>query len=104
LLCRLEDGLVFTTDLTMVIFHWDPLMRRVNEIIDRVVEVGLYNYWIFLNLNIRKLYFQKKGIVHTLDGLATLTCITCNMPSISFWWAGVLVFAAFMTRCCTIAY
>jgi len=41
LLCRLEDGIVFNTGLTMIIFHGDPLTRRVNEIIDRVVETGL---------------------------------------------------------------
>lgn len=37
LLCRLlEDGAVFTTGLTMVIFHGDTLMGRVTEITNRV--------------------------------------------------------------------
>jgi hypothetical protein len=38
LLCRLEDGLVFNTDLTMVMFHGDPLLRLVIEIIELVVN------------------------------------------------------------------
>jgi hypothetical protein len=40
LVCRLEEGVVSTTGLTMVMFHENPLMRRVTKIIDRVVEVG----------------------------------------------------------------
>jgi hypothetical protein len=67
-LCRLEDGVVFTTGLTMVMFHGDPLMRRVTEIVDRVVEAGLYNYWISLTMNKFKLYSRKIAIVHPLDG------------------------------------
>jgi len=48
--------------------HADPLMKRVSEIIDRVVEAGIYNYWISLNMNLRKLYSRKSAIVHPLDG------------------------------------
>jgi hypothetical protein len=29
-LCRLEDGVIFNNELTMVMFHGDPLLRRVN--------------------------------------------------------------------------
>ena len=68
LVCRLEDGVVFSTDLSMIMFHGDPLMRRINEIIDRVVEAGLYNYWISLNTNKLKLEARKIAIVHPLDG------------------------------------
>jgi hypothetical protein len=67
ILCRLEDGVVFTTGLTMVMFHGDPLMRRFTEIIDRVVEGGLYNYWISLTMDRNILYSRKKAIVHSLD-------------------------------------
>jgi len=42
---RLEDEAVFNTDLTMVMLHGVPLTRRVTEIIDRVFEPVLYNYW-----------------------------------------------------------
>jgi hypothetical protein len=41
LLCRLEDRKFLSSGLTMIMFHGEPLLRRVNEIIDRVVEAGL---------------------------------------------------------------
>jgi len=44
LVCRLEDKVVFNTSLSMLMFYGDPLMKRVNEIIDRVVEAGIYKY------------------------------------------------------------
>jgi hypothetical protein len=68
LMCKLEDGVVFPTSLTMIMLHGDPLMKRVNEIIDRVVEAGLYNYWISLELNLYKIDFQKIAIVQQLEG------------------------------------
>jgi hypothetical protein len=68
LLCRLEDGIVYSFGQSMVMFHGDPLLRRVTEILDRVVEAGIYNYWISLNMNIHKLYSRKIAIVHPLDG------------------------------------
>jgi hypothetical protein len=68
LLCKLEDRVVFTTGLTMIMIHGDPLMRRVTEIIDRVVEAGIYNYWITLNMNFRKILSRKIAIVNPLDG------------------------------------
>jgi hypothetical protein len=68
LLCKLEDGVVYASGLTMVMFHGDPLMRRVTEIIDRVVEAGIYNYWISLRIEILKLLSRKIAIVHPLDG------------------------------------
>jgi hypothetical protein len=68
LLCRLEDGVVYTFGQSMVLFYGDPLMRRVTEIIDRVVEAGIYNCWISLNMNQLKLYSRKIAIVHPFDG------------------------------------
>ena len=68
LLCKLEDGVVFPLSLTMMMFHGDPLMRRVNDIIDRVVEAGLYNYWIILEFKRNKIINLKIAIVHPLDG------------------------------------
>jgi hypothetical protein len=67
-LCRLEDGVFLSTDLTMIMFHGDPLIRRVTEIIDRVVEEGMYNYWISQCLYRLKLRSRKIAIVHPLDG------------------------------------
>jgi hypothetical protein len=68
LLCKLDDGVFFTTDLTMIMFHGDPLMRRINEIIDRVVEAGIYNNWISLTMEMIKLKSGKIGIVRPFDG------------------------------------
>jgi hypothetical protein len=62
LVCGIEDGVVFPVSLTMLMFHGDPLMRRVNEIIDRVVEAGLYNYWISLDFNNYKIKFRNIAI------------------------------------------
>jgi hypothetical protein len=68
LLCKLEDGIFYNTGLIMIMFHGDPLMRRVTEIIDRVVAAGLYNYWISVQMNWSKLLSRKIGIVQPLDG------------------------------------
>ena len=66
--CKLEDGVVFPGSLTMIMFHGDPLMRRVNDIIDRVVEAGLYNYWISLEFNSYKILCRKIALLHPLGG------------------------------------
>jgi hypothetical protein len=42
-------------------------MGRVNDIIDRVVEAGLYNYWISLEFNLCKIEYRKISIVNVLD-------------------------------------
>jgi hypothetical protein len=68
LLCKLEDGIVYNNGLLMIMFHGDPLIRRVTEIIDRVVVAGLYNYWISQHMHKCKLSSQKIALVHPLDG------------------------------------
>jgi hypothetical protein len=68
LLCRLEDGAFLNNGLSMIMFQGDPLLRRVTEIIDRVVEAGLYNYWISLYMHSLKIDARKIAIVHPLDG------------------------------------
>jgi hypothetical protein len=67
LLCSLEDGAVFNTGLSMLMLHGDPLLRRVTEIIDRVVEAGIYNYWISLRMHGLKINSGKIAIVPLLD-------------------------------------
>ena len=67
LMCKLEDGVVLPYSLTMMMFHGDPLMRRVNDIIDRVVEAGLFNYCISLEFNRNKIQKPKIALVHPLD-------------------------------------
>jgi len=58
---------IFKTDLTMVTFHGLQIMWRVTEIIDRVVEAGIYNYWIPLWMHLRKLFSLKITTFHLLD-------------------------------------
>jgi hypothetical protein len=68
LLCKLEDGLVYNYGLIMLMFHGDPLLRRVSETIDRVVEAGLYNHWISLNLYELRVHARKTALVNQHEG------------------------------------
>jgi hypothetical protein len=67
LLCRIDDGVFLKTGSVMIMFYGEPLLKRVNEIIGRVVEAGLYNHWYSLTLNQVQIYFQRKSIVNPLD-------------------------------------
>jgi len=67
LLCKIEDGVFLSSSQSMVMIHGDPLTRRINEIIARVVEAGLHNYWDTLQMNLYKIYSHKIAIVHPLD-------------------------------------
>ena len=67
LLCRLEDGVIYSFGQSMIMIHGDPLMRRFNKIIDRVVEAGLHTFWDSLRMNLCKIYSRKIAIVHPLD-------------------------------------
>jgi hypothetical protein len=67
-LCRLEDGVVYNEDLRMIMLQGDPLLRRVTEIIDRVVESGIYNYWVSRKSKSIKLRYQKTPIDNAHDG------------------------------------
>jgi hypothetical protein len=73
LLCRLDGGVVFNTGLTMLMLHADPMLKRVTEIIDCVVEADIYKYWIFLHIHRLKLHAQKIAIVQPLDGYYSFT-------------------------------
>jgi hypothetical protein len=66
LLCKLKEGPVYNNGISMVMFHGDPLLRRVSEIIDRVVEAGLYNHWISMKMNSDKLRARKIALVNPL--------------------------------------
>jgi hypothetical protein len=67
-LCRFEDGVVLNSGVTMIMFNGDPRMTRVTELIDRVMEAGIYNYWILIYLNNGKLCSRKIAIVNSFDG------------------------------------
>jgi hypothetical protein len=66
LVCRLEDGALYNEGLGMIMLKGDPLMRKVNEIINHVVEEGLYNYWISLDIYELKSASRKINLVHPL--------------------------------------
>jgi hypothetical protein len=68
LLCRLEDRVVFKEFLSMIMFHGDPLMKRFNEIIDRILEAGIYKFWISIYMNQIKIFSHRISIVNPLDG------------------------------------
>ena len=68
LLCGLKDGIFLQSGLTMIMLHGDPLMRRVTEIIDRVVAAGIYNYWNSLRMHALKLRSRKIAKVQPLVG------------------------------------
>jgi hypothetical protein len=68
LICRLDDGVVFSSGLTMLMFHGDALMRRINEILERVVEAGIYTHWNSKHIEFLQSDSRKKGFVHPLDG------------------------------------
>jgi hypothetical protein len=68
LICSLEDGIIFSSGLSMIMFHGDLLMRRVSEIIDRLVQSGIYSQLDVPHIEYLKLISRKIGIFHPLDG------------------------------------
>jgi hypothetical protein len=66
-LCRLEDGVMFSSMPTMLMFFGDPLLKRVNEIIGRVVEAGIYKFWISLHSHWLKFWTQKIAIFQPFE-------------------------------------
>ena len=60
-MCKLENGVVYNEDLRMVMLNGDPLLRRVSEIIVRLVEAGIYNFWLSLDKHMDN--FQSQIII-----------------------------------------
>ena len=62
LICPLDDGIVMITNTVMVMRVGDPLLGRIDEIIQRVVEAGLFVKW-------QKDYFEdlkrESGRIHS---------------------------------------
>jgi len=67
-MCKLEDGVVYNNGLRMAMLNADPLLRRISEFVDRVVEAGFYNFWISVFMNETKIDSRKISIVNPLDG------------------------------------
>jgi hypothetical protein len=89
LLCGLQNGVVFVGSLTKLMFHGDPLIRRFNDIIDRVVEGDLFNYWMSMQTHSLQILSRIKQSFNNLLYITASTTKTCNLPSISFSWAVV---------------
>jgi len=68
LLCRLEDVLLYQCGTTIIMLYREPLMRRVTEIFDRVVEAYIYKYWTSLVMHKLNPNARKRGIVDPLGG------------------------------------
>jgi hypothetical protein len=84
LMCGLEDDVVYNGDRRMVMLQGDPLMRRVTEIIDRVFEAGIYNFWISLQINRKKYCILKNLPLARLMDITASSFITCKPPSTSY--------------------
>jgi hypothetical protein len=67
LLCSLKDGVVLHSGQVFLMLKRDQLLRRVNEIIGRVVEAGIYNYWLSKGIHFLKFNYKKIAIVQLFD-------------------------------------
>jgi hypothetical protein len=67
LICRIDDGVFSNPQSVMILFYGEPLMKRLNDIFGRVVEAGLYNYWISQFVDDFSISYQHIAIVNPLD-------------------------------------
>jgi hypothetical protein len=67
LFCRIDDGVFLNHKSVMLMFYGEPLLKRVNEIIDRVVEAGLYKYWVSHDKDQFKVAFRKLDRVNQTE-------------------------------------
>jgi len=104
LLCRLEDSIILTTGLNMVIFHGDTLMRRFTVIINRVFEADLQNYRISLHKHWLKLLSPKLAIFHPTDGYWSFNLYYMQPAFYLFLMDWCLSALCIWLSCCKIAY
>jgi hypothetical protein len=67
LLCGIDDGVFLNIKSVMIMFYGEPLLKRINEIFGRVVEAGLYKFWLSALLNEYKIAVPKIAIINPLD-------------------------------------
>jgi hypothetical protein len=67
LLCRVDDGVFMNFMAVMLMIYGDPLLKRINVIFGRVVEAGIYNFWLSKLMNQFKISAKKKAIVNPFD-------------------------------------
>jgi hypothetical protein len=62
LICPLDDGFTITVNIVMTMSVGDPLLERIDEIIQRIVEAGIFMQW-------KKSHFDKikirSGKIHS---------------------------------------
>jgi hypothetical protein len=66
LLCRLDDGVFIDSQSVMIMIYGEPLLKRFNDIFGRVVEAGLYSFWLSQLVNLHKIAFQNIAIINRL--------------------------------------
>ncbi|KDR17328.1 hypothetical protein L798_08946 [Zootermopsis nevadensis] len=45
LLCDLDDGDVVNLEIVMAVLKGNPLLEHINDVIDRIVEAGIFMQW-----------------------------------------------------------
>jgi hypothetical protein len=68
LLCKLEDGVVYSFTVSLLMFPGDPLAMRFNEIFHHIIESGIEIKHISQSMHKLKIFYNKMATVHQLDG------------------------------------
>lgn len=75
LLCDLEDGVVVYFQAVMAVLKGNPLLEHINDVIDRVVEGGLFMQW-------KKLFFNQARVAKQTTSSYTLADTYLNISII----------------------
>lgn len=65
LVCDLEDGDVVYFEAVLAVLKGNPLLQHINDVIDRIVEGGLFMQW-------KKLYFNSARVATKIMSSSTL--------------------------------
>jgi hypothetical protein len=68
LLCKLEDGVVYSSTIQMLMFPGDPLAKRFAEMLQHIFEAGLSKQYYSNKMYSIKLRLHKTAIFQQLDG------------------------------------
>jgi H+/Cl- antiporter ClcA len=58
-MCRLEDGVVYSSFPSILMSPEDPVLERFTEIFNRFFETDLYNSWISMFMRLIKVVSSK---------------------------------------------
>ena len=70
-------------------FRGDTLIWRVTEVIDRLVEAGIYSHWNSKHIEYLKLFPRKIAIVHPFDEYYSFNLYHMQPAFYLLLWAGV---------------